>query len=227
MTALVGPSGSGKSTIAALIARFWDIQSGQILVKGRNIKEVSLADLMDNISMVFQRVYLFRDTIYANIAMGRPDAGKEEVIEAAKRARCYDFIMELENGFDTVIEEGGTSLSGGERQRISIARCILKNTPIIILDEATASVDADNESLIQEAISELCRGRTLIVIAHRLKTIKDADNILVIADGRIAEQGSHKELMEQEGIYNRFVKLRQNDKGWERQYIASKEVKSV
>lgn len=208
MTALVGPSGSGKSTIAALIARFWDIQSGQILVKGRNIKEVSLADLMDNISMVFQRVYLFRDTIYANIAMGRPDAGKEEVIEAAKRARCYDFIMELENGFDTVIEEGGTSLSGGERQRISIARCILKNTPIIILDEATASVDADNESLIQEAISELCRGRTLIVIAHRLKTIKDADNILVIADGRIAEQGSHKELMEQEGIYNRFVKLR-------------------
>ncbi|WP_276979271.1 ABC transporter ATP-binding protein [Johnsonella ignava] len=227
MTALVGPSGSGKSTIAALIARFWDIQSGQILVKGRNIKEVSLADLMDNISMVFQRVYLFRDTIYANIAMGRPDAGKEEVIEAAKRARCYDFIMELENGFDTVIEEGGASLSGGERQRISIARCILKNTPIIILDEATASVDADNESLIQEAISELCRGRTLIVIAHRLKTIKDADNILVIADGRIAEQGSHKELMEQEGIYNRFVKLRQNDKGWERQYIASKEVKSV
>lgn len=227
MTALVGPSGSGKSTIAALIARFWDIQSGQILVKGRNIKEVSLADLMDNISMVFQRVYLFRDTIYANIAMGRPDAGKEEVIEAAKRARCYDFIMELENGFDTVIEEGGASLSGGERQRISIARCILKNTPIIILDEATASVDADNESLIQEAISELCRGRTLIVIAHRLKTIKDADNILVIADGRIAEQGSHKELMEQDGIYNRFVKLRQNDKGWERQYIASKEVKSV
>ena len=227
MTALVGPSGSGKSTIAALIARFWDIQSGQILVKGRNIKEVSLADLMDNISMVFQRVYLFRDTIYANIAMGRPDAGKEEVIEAAKRARCYNFIMELENGFDTVIEEGGTSLSGGERQRISIARCILKNTPIIILDEATASVDADNESLIQEAISELCRGRTLIVIAHRLKTIKDADNILVIADGRIAEQGSHKELMEQEGIYNRFVKLRQNDKGWERQYIASKELKSV
>lgn len=227
MTALVGPSGSGKSTIAALIARFWDIQSGQILVKGRNIKEVSLADLMDNISMVFQRVYLFRDTIYANIAMGRPDAGKEEVIEAAKRARCYDFIMELENGFDTMIEEGGASLSGGERQRISIARCILKNTPIIILDEATASVDADNESLIQEAISELCRGRTLIVIAHRLKTIKDADNILVIADGRIAEQGSHKELMEQEGIYNRFVKLRQNDKGWERQYIASKEVKSV
>lgn len=227
MTALVGPSGSGKSTIAALIARFWDIQSGQILVKGRNIKEVSLADLMDNISMVFQRVYLFRDTIYANIAMGRPDAGKEEVIEAAKRAKCYDFIMELENGFDTVIEEGGASLSGGERQRISIARCILKNTPIIILDEATASVDADNESLIQEAISELCRGRTLIVIAHRLKTIKDADNILVIADGRIAEQGSHKELMEQEGIYNRFVKLRQNDKGWERQYIASKELKSV
>ena len=227
MTALVGPSGSGKSTIAALIARFWDIQSGQILVKGRNIKEVSLADLMDNISMVFQRVYLFRDTIYANIAMGRPDAGKEEVIEAAKRARCYNFIMELENGFDTVIEEGGASLSGGERQRISIARCILKNTPIIILDEATASVDADNESLIQEAISELCRGRTLIVIAHRLKTIKDADNILVIADGRIAEQGSHKELMEQEGIYNRFVKLRQNDKGWERQYIASKELKSV
>lgn len=175
MTALVGPSGGGKSTIASLLARFWDVKSGQILIRGKDLRQVKLSDLMDHISMVFQRVYLFQDTIYNNISMGRPDASREEVIEAAKKARCYDFIMALPEGFDTIVGEGGETLSGGEKQRISIARCILKDAPLVILDEATASVDADNESYIQEAISELCRGKTLLVIAHRLGTIRNAD----------------------------------------------------
>ena len=216
MAALVGPSGGGKSTVANLLARFWDVGSGKVLVRGKDVRDVRLADLMDHISMVFQRVYLFRDTIYNNIAMGRPDATREEVMEAAKKARCYDFIMALPNGFDTVIGEGGESLSGGERQRISIARCILKDAPIIILDEATASVDADNESCIQQAISELCRGKTLLVIAHRLNTIRNADQILVIADGRIAQSGTHKELMEAGGLYRDFVTVRQQSQGWNR-----------
>ena len=207
MTALVGPSGGGKSTIASLLARFWDVGSGRILVNGENIKDVSLGSLMDNISMVFQRVYLFQDTVYNNIAIGRSDATKEEVEEAARKARCYDFIMQLPEGFDTVIGEGGASLSGGEKQRISIARCILKDAPIVILDEATASVDADNERAIQEAISELCRDKTLLVIAHRLKTIKEADQILVISDGQIVEQGKHEELCALNGTYARMVSL--------------------
>lgn len=214
MLALVGPSGSGKSTIANLLARFWDIRSGQVLVRGKDVRDVPLADLMNHISMVFQRVYLFQDTIYNNISMGRPDASREEVIEAAKKARCYDFIQALPNGFDTVIGEGGETLSGGEKQRISIARCILKDAPIIILDEATASVDADNESYIQEAINELCRGKTLLVIAHRLNTIRHADQILVIADGQIAETGTHSELMQTDGIYRNFVTVRENSRGW-------------
>lgn len=216
MLALVGPSGGGKSTIANLLARFWDVKSGQILVRGRDIREIPLSRLMDHISMVFQRVYLFQDTIYNNIAMGRPDASYEEVINAAKKARCYDFIMKLPEGFDTVIGEGGETLSGGEKQRISIARCILKDAPIIILDEATASVDADNESYIQEAISELCRGKTLLVIAHRLNTIQNADQIIVVADGQIMQQGNHKGLLEKDGIYRRFVTARENSKGWSR-----------
>ncbi|MCR4960686.1 MAG: ABC transporter ATP-binding protein/permease [Lachnospiraceae bacterium] len=207
MTALVGPSGGGKSTIASLLARFWDVKSGRILVNGEDIREVSLGSLMDRISMVFQRVYLFRDTVYNNIAISRPDATKDEVFEAAKKARCYDFIMQLPNGFDTVIGEGGASLSGGEKQRISIARCILKDSPIVILDEATASVDADNERAIQEAISELCKDKTLLVIAHRLKTIKDADQILVVSDGEIVERGDHSSLMEQNGTYAHMVSL--------------------
>ena len=207
MTALVGPSGGGKSTIASLLARFWDVKSGRILVNGEDIREVSLQSLMDRISMVFQRVYLFQDTVYNNIAIGRPDATREEVEEAAKKARCYDFIMQLPNGFDTVIGEGGASLSGGEKQRISIARCILKDSPIVILDEATASVDADNERAIQEAISELCKDKTLLVIAHRLKTIKDADQILVVSDGEIVERGDHSSLMEQNGTYAHMVSL--------------------
>ena len=207
MTALVGPSGSGKSTIASLLARFWDIREGTIKLNGKDIKNISLGSLMDQISMVFQRVYLFKDTIYNNIAMGRPSATREEVIEAAKKARCYDLILSLPEGFDTVIGEGGASLSGGEKQRISIARCILKDSPIVILDEATASVDADNERAIQEAISELCKDKTLLVIAHRLKTIKDADQILVVSDGKIIERGNHDKLIEEDGIYARMVSV--------------------
>jgi len=207
MTALVGPSGGGKSTIASLLARFWDIKDGTIKVDGKDIKNVSLGSLMDKISMVFQRVYLFKDTIYNNIIIGRPDATREEVIEAAKKARCYDLIMSFPEGFDTVIGEGGASLSGGEKQRLSIARCILKDSPIVILDEATASVDADNERAIQEAISELCKNKTLLVIAHRLKTIKDADQILVISDGKIIERGNHEKLMEKDGVYAHMVSV--------------------
>jgi len=205
MIALVGPSGGGKSTIANLLARFWDIKEGSIKIRGTDIRSVPISNLMDNISMVFQRVYLFKDTVFNNIAMGKTNATREEVIEVAKKARCYDFIMHLPDGFDTVIGEGGASLSGGEQQRISIARCMLKDAPIVILDEATASVDADNEHFIQEAISELCRGKTLIVIAHRLNTIRNADKIIVINNGQIAESGSHEELMAKGGQYANMV----------------------
>ena len=214
MTALVGPSGGGKSTIASLLTRFWDVKDGEILLRGTDIRKIPLAVLMDNISMVFQRVYLFQDTVYNNIALGRPDASREEVMEAAKKARCYDFIMELPDGFDTMIGEGGASLSGGQAQRLSIARCILKDSPIVILDEATASVDADNESYIQQAISELCKGKTLLVIAHRLNTIAHADNIMVIKDGRIAESGNHQSLMNLGGIYHNMVTKRAVSTGW-------------
>lgn len=205
MIALVGPSGGGKSTIANLLARFWDVKDGSIKIRGTDIRDVPVANLMDNISMVFQRVYLFQDTVFNNIAMGRTNASREEVIEVAKKARCYDFIMKLPNGFDTVIGEGGADLSGGEQQRISIARCMLKDAPIVILDEATASVDADNEHFIQEAISELCRGKTLIVIAHRLNTIRNANKILVIKNGQIVESGTHEELMAKGGEYSVMV----------------------
>lgn len=214
MAALVGPSGGGKSTIASLLARFWDVKSGQVLVRGVDIRTVPLSELMDHISMVFQRVYLFQDTIYNNISMGRPDASREEVMEAARKARCHDFIMSLPDGYDTVVGEGGESLSGGEKQRISIARCILKDAPIVILDEATASVDADNESYIQQAISELCKGKTLLVIAHRLNTIRHANQIFVVAEGQIVQRGVHKELMREEGIYRKFVSVRENSQGW-------------
>lgn len=213
MTALVGQSGGGKSTVANLLARFWDVDSGEILIRGVNIKDVSLSELMSEISMVFQRVYLFQDTIFNNIAMGKENATKEEVIEAAKKARCYDFIMALPDGFDIMIGEGGATLSGGKKQRISIARCILKDAPIVILDEATASVDVDNESYIQEAISELVKNKTLLVIAHRLNTIRDADNIIVIKEGNIAEQGTHNELIALNGIYKNMVELQEKNKG--------------
>ena len=208
MTALVGPSGSGKSTIANLLARLWDVKSGSIIIRGMDIRNVPLAELMEQISMVFQ------DTIYNNISIGKPDATEEEVYAAAKKARCYDFIMALPDGFQTVVGEGGATLSGGEKQRISIARCILKDAPIIILDEATASVDTDNESYIQEAISELVKGKTILVIAHRLNTIQNADQILVIDNGQIAQQGTHEELLKQPGIYQEFVNIRKNAAGW-------------
>ena len=214
MTALVGPSGGGKSTIANLLARLWDVKSGSVAIRGVDTRQVPLAELMDHISMVFQRVYLFQDTIYNNISMGKPNATEEEVYEAARKARCYDFIMALPDGFQTVVGEGGATLSGGEKQRISIARCILKDAPIVILDEATASVDTDNESYIQEAISELVKGKTLLVIAHRLNTIQNADQILVISDGHISQHGTHEELMEQPGIYQDFVRIRMNSAGW-------------
>ncbi|MCH1983131.1 ABC transporter ATP-binding protein/permease [Ruminococcus sp. OA3] len=217
MMALVGPSGGGKSTIASLLTRFWDVNRGQVLIRGKDVRDIRLSDLMNHISMVFQRVYLFQDTVYNNISMGRPDATREEVMEAAKKARCYDFIMTLPQGFDTMIGEGGESLSGGEKQRISIARCILKDSPVVILDEATANVDADNEIYIQEAISELCRGKTLLVIAHRLNTIQSADQILVIADGRIAQQGTHGQLIARNGIYRNFVTVRESSRGWSSQ----------
>jgi len=176
-----------------------------IKIRGTDIRDIPLGELMNEISMVFQRVYLFNDTVYHNIAMGRPDATREEIISAAKKARCHDFIMQLPDGYDTVLGEGGADLSGGERQRISIARCILKDAPIILLDEATASVDVDNEWYIQEAISELCRNKTVIVIAHRLYTIKDADKILVIKDGRIEEQGTYDELITKDGTFKVMV----------------------
>ena len=208
MTALVGPSGGGKSTVANLLARFWDVSTGCVKIRGVDIRDVPLAEMMDQISMVFQRVYLFQDTIYNNIAMGRPDASEEEIIQAAKKARCYDFVTALPDGFQTIVGEGGATLSGGERQRIAIARCILKDAPIVILDEATASVDVDNERYIQEAVSELVRGKTLLVIAHRLHTIRDADQILVVAGGRIAQRGDHASLSDQPGIYQDFVQKR-------------------
>ncbi|ACV23577.1 Putative multidrug export ATP-binding/permease protein SAV1866 [Slackia heliotrinireducens] len=214
MCALVGPSGSGKSTIANLLPRFWDVRAGEVLVRGKDVRQVPLAQLMDNISMVFQRVYLFQDTVFNNIAMGRADATREEVVAAARKAQAYDFIMALPDGFDTVIGEGGASLSGGEQQRISIARCILKDAPIIILDEATASVDADNESQIQKAIGELVQGKTLLVIAHRLNTIASADEILVVEDGRIVERGTHEQLMAAQGPYCNMVVKRDASVGF-------------
>ncbi len=217
--ALVGPSGSGKSTLMNLLARFWDIQEGTILINGKDIRKIALSALLEQISMVFQNVYLFKDTIYNNIVMGRPDATEEEVIAAAKKARCYDFIMSLPEGFQTVVGEGGASLSGGEKQRISIARCILKDAPIVILDEATASVDADNEAAIQQALSELCKGKTLLIIAHRLNTIQDADCILVVNNGKIVERGKHNELMHNKGIYRKFVQIKESDTGWFRRKI--------
>ena len=203
MIALVGESGSGKTTIASLLSRFWDIDAGEILIRNTDIRHVKVSDLTAHISMVFQRVYLFNDTIHNNIAMGS-GASRVEVIAAAKKARCYDFIMAQPYGFDTVIGESGATLSGGEAQRLSIARCILKDAPIIILDEATANLDADNERSIQAAMSELCRDKTVLVIAHRLYTVANADQILVIEKGRIAEQGTRAELLALGGIYSRM-----------------------
>lgn len=213
-TAIVGPSGSGKTTIVNLLARFYDVDAGSISLGGRDVREFTCDSLLSNISMVFQNVYLFHDTIRANICFGRPDATEEEMVEAAKKACCHEFIKKLPDGYDTVIGEGGGTLSGGEKQRISIARAMLKNAPVIILDEATASVDPENEHLIQHAISELVKGKTVITIAHRLATVENADQILVVNDGQIVQKGTHQELMEEDGIYRRFVEVRQRAEGW-------------
>ena len=215
MTALVGPSGAGKTTIANLIAHFWDVDSGEILVGGRNIKDIKTDCLLSHIAMVFQDVYLFNDSVINNIRFGKKDATEEEVITAAKAARCHEFIEKLPDGYNTIIGEGGATISGGERQRISIARAILKDVPIVILDEATAYVDPENEILIQKAIDSLIRGgKTVIVIAHRLSTITSADQILVVDEGKVVEQGEHVELVSQGGLYSRFCEKRQKARGW-------------
>ena len=214
VTAIVGPSGSGKTTLCSLIARFYDVTEGRILVGGTDIRRLTCDSLLRHISMVFQNVYLFEDTIRSNIRFGRPDASDSEVEAAARAARCHDFIMQLPQGYDTVIGEGGSTLSGGERQRLSIARAILKQAPIVILDEATASIDPENEHLIQEAISALTEGKTIITIAHRLPTIEHADQIIVLEEGRIVQTGTHAQLMRQEGLYQRFVKIREKTESW-------------
>jgi len=213
-TAIVGPSGGGKTTLTNLIARFWDVKSGNVLLGGKNVKEYSFDSLMKNFSFVFQRVYLFEDTIANNIRFGEPDAPMEKVIEAAKKARCHDFIMSLPNGYETIIGEGGASLSGGEKQRISIARAIMKDAPIIILDEATANVDPENEAMLTKAIEELTKNKTIIMIAHRLKTIRNANQIIVVSDGKIVQKGTHEELIREDGIYKDFVGERKEAVSW-------------
>jgi ATP-binding cassette subfamily B protein len=214
MTALVGPSGSGKSTITRLVARFWDTDSGTISIGGVPLTRMNGEQVLAQISVVFQDVYLFRDTIAGNIALGRPDATREEIETAARAAHCHDFIIRLPKGYDTLVGEGGSTLSGGEKQRVSIARAMLKNAPIILLDEAAAALDPENEILIQEALSRLVINKTLIVIAHRLQSIKNADHIIVLEKGRVAEQGTHDELLTGGGIYARMWQEQQKAKSW-------------
>lgn len=213
-TAVVGPSGGGKSTLCNLISRFWDVDGGNIRLGGIDVREYSMDSLMKNFSFVFQNVYLFADTIANNIAFGRENATREEIVTAAKKACCHDFIMSLPDGYDTVIGEGGASISGGEKQRISIARAIMKNAPIIILDEATANVDPENEKELVEAIDALTKKKTIIMIAHRLKTVRNADQIVVVDSGKIAQLGTHTQLMQEGGIYKNFVNARQQAAGW-------------
>lgn len=213
-TAIVGPSGSGKTTLCNLIARFWEVDNGKVSIGGRDVRAYTLESLMEQVSMVFQRVYLFADTIENNIKFGCPDATHAQVVEAAKKACCHDFISALPDGYDTVIGEGGATLSGGEKQRISIARCLLKDAPIIIFDEATANVDPENEDLLQKAMEALTREKTVLMIAHRLKTVRNADQILVLDQGRIVQQGTHNELIAQDGIYRDFVSERTASNQW-------------
>ena len=213
-TAIVGPSGGGKSTLCNLIARFWDVDDGRVSLGGVDVKEYSMNSLMSNFSFVFQTVYLFADTIENNIKFGRQDATHEEVVEAAKKACCHDFISQLPDGYNTVIAEGGSTLSGGQKQRISIARAIMKDAPIVILDEATANVDPENEKELMDAVAALTKEKTIIMIAHRLKTVRHADRIVVVDKGRIVQQGTHEQLMQQEGIYRRFVDAREQAVSW-------------
>ena len=213
-TAFVGPSGGGKTTLCHLMARFWDVQEGEAMLGGRNVKDYSFDSLMKNFSFVFQSVYLFEDTVANNIRFGEPEASMERVIEAAKKAKCHDFIMTLPNGYETIIGEGGANLSGGEKQRISIARAIMKDAPIIILDEATANVDPENEAELTAAIEALTEEKTVIMIAHRLKTVRHADQIFVVDNGKIVQHGTHKELITEDGIYKNFVEGRQEAASW-------------
>jgi len=213
-TALVGPSGSGKTTLCNLIARFWDVDQGNISLDGHDVRDYSYDSLIRNFSFVFQSVYLFEDTVANNIRFGKPEASQEEVIEAAKKAACHDFILSLPDGYETKIGEGGASLSGGERQRISIARAIIKDAPIIILDEATANVDPENEEALMQAIQALTRDKTIIMIAHRLKTVEHADQIFVLDQGRIVEQGKHQDLLAKQGIYSKFIQERKTAASW-------------
>lgn len=214
VTAIVGPSGAGKSTLCNLIARFWDVDDGKITIGGIDVRDYTLDSLLTNISEVFQKVYLFADTIENNIKFGNPAASHNEVVKAAQKACCHDFIMSLPDGYDTVIGEGGATLSGGEKQRISIARAILKDAPIIILDEATSSVDPENENLLMGAISELTKNKTVIMIAHRLKTARNADQIFVLSGGHIVQTGKHEDLIRQPGIYADFIGIRKKAIGW-------------
>ena len=212
--AFVGPSGAGKTTVCKLMARFWDVNDGEVTLGGTNVKEYSMDSLMENFSFVFQNVFLFNDTIANNIRFGKPDASIEEVIEAAKKAQCHEFISKLSNGYDTVIGEKGSSLSGGERQRISIARAIMKDSPIIILDEATANIDPENEKELMDAISNLTKEKTVIMIAHRLKTVEHADTIFVVDKGKIVDSGTHAELLQRDGIYKNFIRSREEAVSW-------------
>ena len=214
VTALVGPSGSGKSTISKLIARFWDVQKGKITVGGKDIKSMEPESLMSYMSFVFQDVTLFNDTVMNNIRLGNPNATDDQVIAAAKAAYCDEFVREMPDGYQTVLGENGSTLSGGERQRISIARALLKNAPIILLDEATASLDPENEVLVQKAIAKLVEGKTVIMIAHRLRTVVDADQILVLDNGRLVEHGTHDELMKKNGLYHKLFHIQQESLGW-------------
>ena len=213
-TAIVGPSGGGKSTLCNLIARFWDVDEGSVTLGGINVKDYSMNALMSNFSFVFQNVYLFQDTIENNIKFGSQEASHEEVIEAAKKACCHEFISKLPDGYNTVIGEGGASLSGGEKQRISIARAIMKDAPIVILDEATANVDPESEKDLMDAIKALTKEKTIIMIAHRLKTVRHADQIVVVDKGRIVQRGNHDQLMKEDGIYKRFVDARKKAVSW-------------
>lgn len=213
-TAIVGPSGGGKSTLCNLIARFWDVDEGSVTLGGVNVKDYSMNALMSNFSFVFQNVYLFQDTIENNIKFGSQEASHKEVIEAAKKACCHEFISKLPDGYNTVIGEGGASLSGGEKQRISIARAIMKDAPIVILDEATANVDPENEKDLMDAIEALTKEKTIIMIAHRLKTVRHADQIVVVDKGRIVQRGNHDQLMKEDGIYKRFVDARKKAVSW-------------
>lgn len=215
LTVLVGPSGSGKSTLMKLCARFYDPQKGRVLFNGTDMREIAPESLMEHISMVFQNVYLFQDTIRNNIRFGKSEATDKEIMAAARKACCHDFIMRLPDGYDTMVGEGGCTLSGGEKQRLSIARAILKEAPVILLDEATASLDPENEVEVQKAINTLIEGRTVIVIAHRLKTIRNADSILVFDDGRITEQGTHAELLARKGLYHKLWTIQEKAMGWQ------------